>query len=150
MRPLFALALATFLSSCASAPPPAQTRPAPDITTESWYPTATRQLAETCRDAERLFQAGRFDDVASAIAKGQPLQARLLEATHPTLAAMEAAADLDELYGRMLVHNGRYGWARTFFQKNVTRWKNWKPQTSATERRWKAAAEAVAECDRCM
>jgi hypothetical protein len=135
------------LASCAPAPPPPQ-KAAPDLTAEAWYAEATRQLAAVDREGNDLFNAGRFEEVSVAIAKGQPLQERLLEATHPTLPAMEAAADLDDLYARMLVHNGRHGWARTIFQKNVVRWKTWKPQTPETERRWKAAVDAVAECDR--
>ena len=34
------------------------------------------------------------------------------------------------------------------FQKNVTRWKTWKPQTPETERRLKEANADIAECDR--
>ena len=146
MRPLLVIALAAALSSCAPAPPPTQA--APDLTAEAWYATAIAQLAGINRDADAHFRAGRFDDAAAAITKGQPLQARLLEATRPTLAAMEAAADLDDVYGRMLLHNGNVGHARGTFQKNVVRWKTWKPQTPETERRLKTAVEAVAECDR--
>ena len=40
----------------------------------------------------------------------------------------------------MLLRNRQYGWARGFFQKNVIRWKSWKPQTPDTERRWRQAA----------
>ena len=61
---------------------------------------------------------------------------------------MEAAADLDDVYGRMLLRNGNTGWARSTFQKNVVRWKTWKPQTPETSAAWKAAVEAVAECDK--
>jgi hypothetical protein len=61
---------------------------------------------------------------------------------------MEAASDLDDLYGRMLLRNRHYGWARSFFQKNAVRWKAWKPQTAETERRRQVAISAVAECDR--
>lgn len=135
------------LCSCTPAPPP-QTQAAPDLTAEAWYATATAQLAAINREAEAHFRAGRFDETAAAITKGQPLQARLLEATRPTLAAMEAAADLDDLYGRMLLHNGNVGYARSTFQKNVVRWKTWKPRSAETERRLKAAVAAVAECDR--
>src|SRR5512133_2403665 len=91
VRPRFAVAFATLLSACAPSPAPVQPKATPDITVERWYTTATQELAATCRDGERFFQAGRFDQVAAAIAKGQPLEARLLEATRPTLAAMEAA-----------------------------------------------------------
>jgi hypothetical protein len=147
VRPTLVIALAAVLCSCAPAPPP-QTQPAPDLTAEAWYPTAIAQLAAINREADDHFKAKRFDETAAAITKGQPLQARLLEATRPTLAAMEAASDLDDLYGRMLLHNGNVGYARSTFQKNVVRWKVWKPQTPETERRLKAAVEAVAECDR--
>lgn len=63
---------------------------------------------------------------------------------------MAAASDLDELYGHMLLTNGNYGWARMMFQKNVARWRSWKPRTDETERRLKVAEAEVAECDRRM
>jgi hypothetical protein len=147
VRPTLVIALAALLFSCAPSPPP-QTQAAPDLTAEAWYTTATTQLAAIAGEAAAHFKAGRFDETAAAITRGQPLQARLLEATRPTLGAMEAASDLDELYGRMLLHNGNVGYARSTFQKNVVRWKVWKPQTPETERRLKAAIDAVAECDR--
>jgi len=148
VRPLWGIALAAVLCSCSTTPAPTRTQAAPDITTEAWYETATAELTTTVRDGDAHFRAGRFDDAATAVSKGQPLQARLLEAVHPTLAAMEASADLDDLYGRMLLRNGHTGWARSTFQKNVIRWKTWKPQTPETDRRRKAAEEAVAECDK--
>jgi hypothetical protein len=141
------LALAIVWSACAPTPPPAQPQTAPDLTAEAWYPAGAEQLAAISREAGAHLQAGRFDEAAAAITKGQPLQARLLKATRPTLAAMEAASDLDDAYGRMLLHNGHTGWARDTFQKNVVRWKTWKPQTPETERRYKTAVEAVAVCD---
>ena len=48
----------------------------------------------------------------------------------------------------MLFSNKRYGWARLQFQKNVVRWKYWKPQTPETERRLQAAQAQIADCDR--
>jgi hypothetical protein len=48
----------------------------------------------------------------------------------------------------MLLSNRNYGWARLFFQKNLARWKNWKPQTPDTAARLKQAQEAIAETDR--
>lgn len=100
------------------------------------------------RDAESLLQHGRFDQAAAIVTKEQPLQNRLLAVPRPTLAAMEAASDLDSLYGRMLLRNRHYGWARSVFQKNVVRWKNWKPETPETVHRLKIAVAAIAECDR--
>jgi hypothetical protein len=61
---------------------------------------------------------------------------------------MEAASDLDDLYARMLLANHREGWARLFYQKNVTRWKTWKPPTDETARRLKQAQAGIVECDR--
>jgi hypothetical protein len=63
---------------------------------------------------------------------------------------MEAASDLDDLYGRMLLANRHYGWARMFFQKNAARWRTWTPATEDTERRRKVAEARIAECDRRM
>jgi len=73
--------------------------------------------------------------------------ARVLAAQHPTLGAMEAASDLDQLYGQMLFANHNYGWARLFFQKNTARWKLWKPQTPETLQRLKQAEDAIVQCD---
>jgi hypothetical protein len=80
--------------------------------------------------------------------KGESLSARLLAVPRPTLAATEAASDLDQLYGQMLLSNRKYGWARLQFQKNLARWKHWRPQTPETARRLRQAESAIAECDR--
>lgn len=100
------------------------------------------------RDAERLLTAGKADEAAAVITKAQPLIARLLGVPHPSLEAMIAGSDVDELYGHMLLSNGNYGWARLVFQKNVARWKNWTPLTDETERRRHVAELEIAECDK--
>ena len=146
MRPLAAV-FAIVLTACAPAPKPVE-QPKPDPTAEAWYAQATAELAALNRDAEARFRRGQFDTAAAMVTQGQPIEARLLSAPRPTLAAMEAASDLDDLYGRLLMRNHHYSWARSFFQKNSVRWKAWKPQTAETERRRQAAIAAVAECDR--
>jgi hypothetical protein len=73
---------------------------------------------------------------------------RLLDVRQPTLGAAEAASDLDDLYGRMLLSNRHYEWAEFLFQKNRSRWKNWNPQTPETARRQKQAEAGIEECDR--
>jgi hypothetical protein len=120
----------------------------PDPTTEPWYGEMVGQLAGMNREAKNLVSRGRFDPAADIIERAQPIEIRLLAASRPTLEAMEAASDLDDLYGQLLLHNRHYGWARNMFQKNVVRWKTWKPQTPETVRRWRLAGSAVAECDR--
>ncbi len=102
------------------------------------------------RQAEALIKNSKPDDAAALITRGETLASKLLAVQHPTLGAMEAASDLDDLYGRMLLSNGNYGWARLMFQKNAARWKNWQPQTPDTERRRKLADVSIAECDRKM
>ncbi|HEV3201318.1 MAG TPA: hypothetical protein VGZ73_25640 [Bryobacteraceae bacterium] len=146
-RLLLALWALAALIACAPAPKAVE-QPKPDPTTEDWYRETVEQLAALNREAESLLQRGEFDPAAEIITKGQPLEDRLLAVRQPTVAAMEAASDLDDLYGRMLLRNRHYGWARSLFQKNVIRWKTWKPQTPETARRWKVAVSAVAECDR--
>ena len=139
---------ALLLAGCAPAPstPAAKVDP----TAEAWYGPATERLTSLDRTAEQLFQTGRTQEAASLVTSGQSLQSRLLSAPHPTLEAMEAIADLDQLYGRLLTNNGYWGQARLLFQKNVTRWKTWKPQTPETDQRLKQASDAIAECDRHM
>jgi hypothetical protein len=143
---LFSAAL--WLTGCAPSAPVSTAKA--DPTTENWYPQTTDRLATMVRSADQLFQNGRAQEAAAIVTSGQSLQNRLLTAPRPTLGAMEAIADLDHLYGRMLMSNGYYGSARMLFQKNVTRWKTWKPQTPDTEARLKQANAAIAECDRHM
>jgi hypothetical protein len=102
------------------------------------------------REAEARLREGKSDLAAAVITQGQPLASRLLAAPRPTLAAMEAASDLDQLYAGMLLGNRNYGWARLAFQKNASRWKNWRPTTPETARRLKLAQDGIAECDRRM
>jgi hypothetical protein len=143
----FLLAFALLLAACAPAPTPLP-KPPPDPTAEAWYGPVTAQLAAMNRQAETLLRDGKPDPAAAVITEGQPLSLRLLAAPRPTLAAMEAASDLDQLYAGMLLDNKNYGWARLAFQKNVSRWKYWRPQTPDTARRLKSAQDGIAECDR--
>jgi hypothetical protein len=140
-------AVTLLLLTACSAPPRAE--PAkPDPTRDAAYTDAINQLASLNRQAADLLQRGRSDDAAAAITHGQPLQTRLLAAPQPTLAAMQAVSDLDDLYARMLLANHNDGWARILYQKNVIRWQTWKPQTADTMRRLRQARERVEECDR--
>jgi hypothetical protein len=147
MRRQSACLILAALAACAPPPKPAEA-PKPDPTTEAWYAPAVVQLTAMARDAEAAFKAGRAQEASKFIISSQPLSNRLLAAPHPPVAAMEAASDLDDLYGRMLIADKRYGWARLQFQKNVTRWKYWQPRTAESERRLKQAQDAIAECDR--
>ena len=142
MRLLVILA-AAFLASCEQAPAPPR-----DATKERWYRDGVEQLTFMNREADSAFAAGKSDQAAALIEKGQPLVARLLAVPNPTLEASVAASDLDDLYGRMLLSNRHYGWARLLFQKNLSRWKHWQPQTPETARRLQQAESAIAECDR--
>jgi hypothetical protein len=136
------------LSACGPAPPQPQPAPPRDETKEPWYSQTVAQLAAQNREARALIKSGKPDAAASLIQSGEQLETRLLSVRNPTLAAMQDASDLDDLYGRMLLSNRNYGWAMLFFQKNQARWKNWKPQTPDTAARLKEAQSAIAECDR--
>ncbi len=143
------LASVLFFVACAPAPPPVQKtqQPPPDSTKEAWYEPAVRELAGLNRDAASLLKSGMKDDAAAVLTKAQPITVRLLAASQPTLAAMEAASDHDQMYAEMLLANRNFGWARLEFQKNVSRWKNWKPQTEETARRLELARAGIRECD---
>lgn len=147
-RAILALSAAAMLAGCGpSAPPQA---PKVDPTTEGWYREETQRLTQMDRTAEQLFQSGKTQEAAAIITSAESLQTRLLAAPRPTLEAMEAIADLDQIYGRMLIFNGYYGQARMLFQKNATRWRTWKPQSAETARRLDEANKAMDECDRHM
>jgi len=145
VRP-FALISVVLLAGCGPAPAPSNADP----TSEAWYGQTTQQLAAVDRDAARFLAAGQSEKAAAAITSGLPLEKRLLSVSRPTLTASEAVSDLDDLYGRMLLANRHYGWARLMFQKNLARWRNWRPETDDTVRRRKVAEAAIAACDRGM
>jgi hypothetical protein len=144
---LLVMIAAVLLTACVTTPRPSDA-PRADPAAESWYGQTVEQLAALNSQAESLLRKGPSDEAATIITKGQPLMERLLAVPRPTLAAMEAASDLDDLYGRMLLANRQYGWARIQFQKNLARWKSWKPETPETARRRKLAESAIGECDR--
>ncbi len=147
MRFLIAAA-ALCLISCAEEPGPAP--PPKDPTTDPAYTKSVSELVSMNRDAERLLREHKPDAASDLITKGEPIASRILGVPHPTLEAAEAASDVDELYGRMLLTNRNYGWARMQFQKNLARWKHWQPQTPDTESRVKKALAEIDQCDREM
>jgi hypothetical protein len=119
-----------------------------DPSQEAWYRQATDQLAAANRQAEAAYKDGKRDEAAAIIQKSEPVATKLLSVSKPTLEAVTAAADLDDLYGQMLLSNRHYAWARLLFQKNLNRWKHWQPQTEETVRRYKLAESEIAECDK--
>jgi hypothetical protein len=149
---VLAAGVALCLAGCGPAPAPERkpeaAAPRTDPASEPWYSEAVRELESIEHEASQALESGRKEQAAAAITRGQTVSSRLLAIPRPTLRAMEAASGLDHLYGRMLLENRNYGWARLFFQKNVARWKNWMPQTPETARRLKQARDAIAECDR--
>jgi hypothetical protein len=141
------LPIALILASCAAPPRPVET-PKPDVTLDPAYGQTIGQLNALTLAAEKLLQNGQAEKAGALVVEAQPLLTRLLSATHPTLEAMQAVSDSDRLYCRMLLANRHYGWARLLFQKEVTRWKTWQPQTADTALRLKTAIAGLAECDR--
>ena len=149
MRRHAVVAAMIVLGACGEAPRRVEAVRA-DPTLEPGYAEAVATLSATVAEAKSLLAAGKADEAAAAVTKGQPLSARVLDPPHPTLPAMQAASDLDELYARMLLGNRNYGWARMVFQKDRSRWVHWRPQNTETERRRKSAEAGMAECDRGM
>jgi hypothetical protein len=138
---------AILLTACAPASPPVAATPK-DETQEPWYSETEKKLAVQNREAEQLWKKGDEDGAAKLIQDGETLSTKLLAVRNPTLAAMQDASDLDDMYGRMLLANHNYGWARLFFQKNAARWRVWLPQTADTAARLERAKSGIEECDR--
>ena len=111
------MAFAMLLVSCGEEPPAPTAEH--DETTNPWYGETLGQLTSMLRDATEFRRQGKADEASALIEKGEPLASQLLAVRHPTLAAMQAASDLDDLYGRMLLSNRHYAWAQFLFQKNV-------------------------------
>jgi hypothetical protein len=135
----------SLLTACAPPPAPA---PKADPTKEAWYQQTLQELTASNQEAEKNFSSGKKDAAGKLVVGGEALASRLLAVPEPTVAAAEAASDVDDLYGRMLLSNRHYGDARLLFQKNLSRWRHWQPQTPETARRLQQAVAAIAECDR--
>src|SRR4051812_8997002 len=86
------------LDACTPAPKKVETPPT-DPTASTAYGRAVDELAVLAHEAERLLSQGKRDEAAAVITRAQPLITSVLAAPHPRLAAMEAASDLDNLYG---------------------------------------------------
>ena len=142
-----AIVAVLLLAGCGAPPAP---KKAVDPTTEAWYGQTVEALAAANREAEADLAGGKRDDAAAAIVRGQGMEKRLLSVSRPTLAAEEVVSDLERLYGRMLMSNRHFGWARLAFQKNLARWRHWVPETPDTVRRREQAEADIAECDRRM
>lgn len=140
------------LSGCGGERQAGSAKPAaPSVTEQRWYREQTDQLSELVRAAETAYDAKRPDDAAALIAKAEPIAGKLLGvAGQPSLPALQAASDLDDLYGRMLLANKNTGWARMMFQKNQARWRHYQPATAEVVRRRQQAEERIAECDRVL
>lgn len=123
-----------------------------DPTREAWYAETTQQLSDLAKQAIAAHKNHNDNEAANFIQQGEPLVNKVLMVNRPTIEAMQAASDLDDLYGQMLLGNRHYGWARLLFQKNLARWKNWTPNDAAQEsertNRLKLATNAIAECDK--
>ena len=142
------LSLALVLTGCGSPKTTAAVQRDRDPTSEVWYATATQELTDLDRKAEQLYTSGKTDAASALIEHGEIVASRLLTVSRPTLAATEAASDLDQLYGRMLFGNRHYGWARLQFQKNLARWKRWRPESPDTVKRLHQAQAFIDDCDR--
>jgi hypothetical protein len=147
MNRCYRLLVVLMVTGCGPAPAPKAAEKA-DPTKSADYVKAVEQLNSMNREAEADYRAGKSDDAAKIMEQEKPLVTQVLQVPQPTLAATEAAADLDQLYGTMLLKNRHYGWARILFQGNLARWKHWRPETADTLRRVKEAEAGIAECDR--
>ena len=128
----------------------------PEKTRVNYLRERKEAVYENLRDLNFEYRAGKVPDVdyqnlkaslqdeaAAIVQSSLTLRDKLISVPRPTLEAMEAVSDLDRIYGRLLISNGYFGEARLLLQKNITRWRTWKPQTPETERRLKQANDDV-------
>jgi hypothetical protein len=108
------------------------------------------RLADLNAQARTLFESGDTQQAALLVKEAQPLAQQLLAVSQPSLPAMEAVSDHDQIYADLLLSNRHYGHARQMYQRNVARWKHWRPQTPATRQRLADAEAAIARCDRAI
>jgi hypothetical protein len=141
---IFAAALLlAILSGCGEPPAPP---PPHDETQDPWYAETVARVASITKEATDDFDHGKADSASALILQAEPQANQLLAVLRPTLEATIAAADLDAIYARMLFSNRHYEWAQFLYQKNVARWKYWKPPTADSARRQKEAEAQVEQC----
>lgn len=141
-----ACAILILLASC-GAPPPAPKAEA-DPAAGPAYMRAIEELAGLNRSAATHLAKGNRAEAGALIERGEPFSRQLLAIPRPSLAALEAVSDRDQMYAEMLMANRHWTHARQMLLKNVHRWRNWKPETPDTIRRREAAEKGIAECDR--
>ncbi len=145
MRRWLAVAL-LFWTACNAPPPPPKAEA--DPTAAPGYRAAIAELAGLNQSAAERLKKGDRAEAGALIERGESFSRQLLAVPRPSLAALEAVSDRDQMYGEMLMANKHWTHARQMLLKNVHRWRNWKPETPDTMRRREAAERAVAECDR--
>ncbi len=134
-------------AACGSAPPePAKAKADPAL--EPAYLRAIEELAGLNGSAAGYLKKGDRSEASALIERGEPFSKQLLAIPQPSLAALEAVSDRDQMYAEMLMGNRHWAYARQMLLKNRLRWRNWKPETPDTARRREAAEKAIAECDR--
>jgi hypothetical protein len=122
----------------------------PDPAQEPWFAATISELQALNRKAEEAFDAGSIEAAGELVTQGQPLSNRLLAVPRLTFPAMKAVSDLDYLYGQLLLRKRHDGWARLLFQKDVVRWRSWKPQTEETRAMLQRAEAAMAKADQSL
>jgi hypothetical protein len=147
MRRISALPLALLFAGCGP-PPPRPAAEQTDPTATAAYSDAVAKLQQLNKEARAYLNEGKRTEAGRRVEDGARLVAKLLDPSRPTLAAVEAVSDRDQIYGEMLLHNGHVGHARQLFANNLARWRSWRPATDETEARRKQAERMIAECDR--
>jgi hypothetical protein len=115
--------------SCAAPPPPPAQKAAVDPGDGEWYAPAITELAGLNRESGVAIAGAASPTMRRENHEGAGVVGAAAVGCAPPLEAMEAAADNENLYAGMLLANKNFGWARLSYQKNVSRWKNWRPQT---------------------
>src|SRR5580704_3036851 len=87
------------LTGCGQPGPSAQPVAHADETKSAAYRETVAQLVAMNREAEADYKAGKSDLAAKIMEEEKPLVSRVLSPPQPSLEAVEAASDLDQLYG---------------------------------------------------
>lgn len=129
---------------------PSSAKPLTDPTRQPEYRAAIERLHTLNTEARQHYAAGRRKEAAALVNEGEEYSKQLLAANRPSLSAMEAVSDRDALYADMLFANRHFGHARQMYQRNVARWKHWRPQTDASRQRLADAEAAISRCDQAI
>jgi hypothetical protein len=142
----FGLLLLTLIfAGCGKMAPP---RAVTEAEAGDTYRKALSDLQRLNAEAAEFRKAKNLNAASDRITEGIVPAKILLAVREPSLAALEAVSDHDQMWAEMLMENRHFGHARQMWATEVARWKNYPNPAPSIQARLARAQKGIADCDR--